>query len=109
VTIAISGSTTYYGAGGGGSGPGKYNSGSGGPGGVGGGGGGSQDTAADPATGWGAGGGGAGSSQTGGRGFQGIVIIRYPGEQKATGGSVTSSEGFTVHTCTGAGVFSPGL
>ena len=32
------------------------------------------------------------------RGGSGIVIVRYPGAQKATGGTITSAAGYTVHT-----------
>lgn len=106
VLLEIGGSPTLYGAGGGGSGPGKYNSGRGGPGGAGGGGAGSQDSDAGAATGWGGGGGGAGKSKAGGNGYQGIVVIRYPGEKRATGGTVTSAGGFTIHTFTADGRFS---
>ena len=57
----------------------------------------------------GSGGGGAayngfpGSSADGGAGGSGIVIVRYPGPQKATGGTVTSSGGYTIHTFTSVG------
>jgi hypothetical protein len=54
----------------------------------------------------GGGGGGGGSGSTGG---SGIVIISYPGAQRATGGTVTSysSGGFsyTVHTFNSSGTF----
>jgi hypothetical protein len=33
------------------------------------------------------------------------VIIRYLGSQVATGGTVTSSGGYTIHTFTGSGTF----
>jgi len=35
----------------------------------------------------------------------GIVIISYSGTQKATGGTVTSSGGNTIHSFTGDGTF----
>ena len=53
------------------------------------------------------GGGGNGNSnstpKTSGQGGSGICIIRYPGNQRATGGTVVSSGGYTYHTFTGAG------
>jgi hypothetical protein len=33
------------------------------------------------------------------------VIISYAGSQRATGGTVTSSGGSTIHTFTGSGTF----
>jgi hypothetical protein len=57
----------------------------------------------------GGGGGGGGenpiSSSTGGSGGSGIVILRYIGSQRGTGGSVSSSGGYTYHTFTGSGSF----
>jgi hypothetical protein len=47
----------------------------------------------------GGGGGGAGS------GGSGVVIIRYSGSQRGTGGTVTSAGGFTYHTFTTSGTF----
>jgi hypothetical protein len=41
----------------------------------------------------------------GGSGGSGLVIIRYSGSQGATGGTVTSSGGNTIHTFTGDGTF----
>jgi hypothetical protein len=41
----------------------------------------------------------------GGSGGSGIVIVRYPGSTKATGGTITSGNGWTVHTFTGNGTF----
>jgi hypothetical protein len=43
---------------------------------------------------------GAGAS---GSGVQGVVVIRYLGFQRATGGTVTSSGGYTIHTFTTSG------
>lgn len=40
-----------------------------------------------------------------GAGGSGIVIIRYLGDQRGTGGTVTSSGGYTIHTFTGSGTF----
>jgi len=50
-------------------------------------------------------GGGGGRSSAGNAGGSGVVIIRYKGSQKATGGTITSSNGYTVHTFTGSGTF----
>ena len=47
-------------------------------------------------------GGGGGS---GGYGGSGIVVMRYLGTQIATGGTVTSIGGYTIHTFTTAGTF----
>ena len=47
---------------------------------------------------------GNGGSGTG-AGTQGVVIIRYSGDQKFGGGTVTSSGGYTYHTFTSAGSF----
>jgi hypothetical protein len=38
-------------------------------------------------------------------GFQGIVIIRYAGAPRATGGTVTQVGGFTIHTFYSSGTF----
>jgi hypothetical protein len=52
-----------------------------------------------------------GASNTGngasgvGNGGSGIVVIRYLGAQKGTGGTVTSSGGYTIHTFTSSGTF----
>jgi hypothetical protein len=55
----------------------------------------------------GGGGGASHSSSTGANGGSGIVIVRYFGSQKATGGSITSSGGYTIHTFTSSGSFTP--
>ena len=58
-------------------------------------------------------GGGGGSSadlyQNGASGGSGIVIVRYPGPQRAIGGTVTSVGGYTIHTFTtvGSTTFTP--
>jgi len=60
------------------------------------------------------GGGGGGSARRGstngigGDGGSGIVIIRYEGPQTATGGAVSESGGYTYHTFTTNGTFTPG-
>lgn len=55
------------------------------------------------------GGGGGGSYPTtglaGGAGGSGIVIVRYAGSQRGSGGTVTSSGGYTYHTFTTSGTF----
>lgn len=54
------------------------------------------------------GGGGGGRDQvgnSGGSGGSGIVVIRYRGSQKGTGGTITSSGGYTLHTFTSSGTF----
>ena len=55
------------------------------------------------ATGHGNGGGGGGYTYGGGAGSGGIVIIRYSGGQRGSGGSVSTSGGFTRHTFNSAG------
>jgi hypothetical protein len=54
------------------------------------------------------GGGGGSRNGSGGNGGSGIVIIRYRGPQKAKGGTVTQSNGWTIHTFTGSGNFEVG-
>ena len=65
-------------------------------------------TAGTPNTG-GGGGGGSGNNTTPNApdGGSGIVIVRYPGPQKAIGGVVTSVGGDTIHTFTTSGNFTP--
>jgi hypothetical protein len=40
-----------------------------------------------------------------GAGGSGIVIVRYLGAQRGTGGTVTSAGGFTFHAFTSSGTF----
>ena len=58
------------------------------------------------------GGGGGGShynlTNKGGEGGSGIVVIRYAGVQKATGGTITTVGNYTVHTFTTSGTFTTG-
>jgi hypothetical protein len=54
-------------------------------------------------TGGGGGGGGWTPGRIGGNGGSGIVIIRYPGTPIATGGTITSVGGDTIHTFTATG------
>ena len=118
----ISGTPTYYAGGGGASGD-KRNvrGGSGALGGFGGGGKGQDATNSIPpengTNGLGGGGGaaagsnpsfGAGTTLTSGAGGSGVVIVRYPGPQKATGGNtITQVGGYTIHTFTSTGTFTP--
>jgi hypothetical protein len=118
---SISGTTTYYAGGGGASGDKRNTRGGGGAlGGLGGGGKGQDATNSTPpengtnATGGGGGAAagstptfGAGTTLTSGAGGSGIVIVRYPGPQKAIGGTVTSNNGYTIHTFITSGTFTP--
>ena len=125
--------TTYYFSGGGGGG--SYLSVAGGNGGAGGGGGGAStsgtpgtgnaqsiNAASNGSVGSGAaggaaatnsgGGGGAGAgggAGVGAAGGSGIVIVRYPGLPAATGGTITYLNGYTIHTFTTSGTFTPNL
>jgi hypothetical protein len=38
-------------------------------------------------------------------GGSGIVIVRYLGAQRGSGGTVTSSGGYTIHTFTTSGTY----
>tara|TARA_R110000823_G_scaffold296601_2_gene416604 strand:+ start:51 stop:1517 length:1467 start_codon:yes stop_codon:yes gene_type:complete len=51
------------------------------------------------------GGGGNGGGGNSGSGGSGVVIIRYKGAVKATGGTITSVGGYTIHTFTSSGSF----
>jgi hypothetical protein len=53
----------------------------------------------------GGGGGGPAANGVGGSGGSGIFIISYPGAQRGTGGTVTSSGGNTIHTFTSSGTY----
>jgi hypothetical protein len=53
----------------------------------------------------GGGGGASGSPSNGALGGSGIVIIRYLGAQRGSGGTVTSSGGYTIHTFTSSGTY----
>ena len=109
LAYSISGSSTYYAGGGGGS---TQSGGTGGAGGNGGGGAGGTSTnsyiptagTANRGGGGGAGGYG-GSTINGANGGSGVVIIRYAGGQKGSGGTVTSSGGYTIHTFTSSGTY----
>lgn len=94
----------YYAGGGGGGGA---LGGAGGAGGAGGGGaGGYNNAVGNPGTSntGGGGGGGYGSAYAGGAGGSGIVIVRYlSGTLSATGGAITTSGGYDIHTFTTTG------
>jgi hypothetical protein len=113
--FAISGTSTYYAGGGGGGGYASAVTSSGGLGG-GGNGGGWLSSGAPSAVGengivnTGGGGGSngnAGNSSVTGTGGSGIVIVRYPGLPAATGGTITYLNGYTIHTFTTSGTFTP--
>lgn len=129
---SILGTGYYWGGGGGGS---NYSLGNGSNGGLGGGGGGTAysgtaglggagynngSNSAVPAgngtpggnAGANTGGGGGGGSHyntnnKGGDGGSGIVVVRYAGPQRATGGTITTVGSDTVHTFTNSGTFTP--
>lgn len=113
VAYSISGSSVYYGGGGGGSVYRESGTNTIGTGGTGGGGNGENHlngsgiVTAAVAGAVNTGGGGGGSAETAGAaGGSGIVIIRYPtGSVTATGGTVTTSGGDTIHTFTSSGTF----
>lgn len=70
------------------------------------GGGGASNTNGTANTGGGGGGGdGFNSAANSGNGGSGVVIVRYVGSQRGTGGTVTSSGGYTYHTFTSSGTF----
>lgn len=94
---------TFY-AGGGGGGKTDGNLGGNTTGGTGGGG--ANNVSGTANTGGGGGGGDGFSGDTNaGNGGSGVVILRYLGTQKGTGGTVTSSGGYTYHTFTSSGTF----
>ncbi len=106
---SISGASVTYAGGGGGA---VLTSGTNGTGGAGGGGNGQNTTTGSAATANTGGGGGAGGSDSvtiwgGGAGGSGIVIVRYltTSPITATGGTITSSGGYTIHTFTSSGTF----
>jgi hypothetical protein len=112
---SISGNSTYY-AGGGGGGYWGSNLSYYGVGGLGGGGNGGAGTSTNLSPTAGAvntGGGGGGSrgdgsqARPGAAGGSGIVIVRYPGLPAATGGTITYLNGYTIHTFTSSGTFTP--
>ena len=112
----ISGRLKYYGGGGGGHTDGGFSNDGNSMGGKGGGGrGGTYRNVArrglNGAPNTGGGGGGAYGTTSGyecGTGGSGVVIVRYPGPQKAQGGNVIEQiGGYTIHTFTSGGSFTP--
>ena len=53
----------------------------------------------------GGGGGGtlSGNGRQGGKGGSGIILVRYPGHQRANGGTITTFDGYTIHAFTEVG------
>lgn len=106
VLYSISGTPTYYGSGGaGGGGNDSSSDGRGFPTTPGGGIGSARSgpfitVLRDGTANTGGGGGGTGGWNTAGAGGSGVVIVRYPGPARATGGIITSVNGFTIHTFT---------
>lgn len=103
VSSSITGSAVFRAGGGGGGQAGGSNAG-----GDGGGGAGNQNgagTAGTANTGGGGGGARNAGGGGGGAGGSGIVILRYAGSQRGTGGTVTSSGGYTIHTFTSSGTY----
>ncbi len=112
-SITIAGTPALYGAGGGGGAYGgtALSIGLGGDGLGGNGGAGSNAAPVAPTAGaanTGSGGGGqrTNATLTGGAGGSGIVIIRYPGSPRATGGTISQADGYTIHTFSSPGTFS---
>jgi hypothetical protein len=111
IAYNISGTLTFYGGGGGGGGGDDLGSDGRAFGGIGGGGGGAARSGSfsvnasfrDGQPNTGGGGGGTGGWNNAGAGGSGIVIVRYLGYQKATGGTVTYVNGYTIHTFTSVG------
>lgn len=103
---SISGASVTYGGGGGG---GSSNLTSGAGVGNGGGGNGGYDTGlgSSAAANRGGGGGGGGNLKAGGSGGSGVVIVRYAGDARFTGGTITSDAGDTIHTFTSSGTLTP--
>jgi len=109
-TATSSGADSGYYAGGGGGGV-YYSIAGDTTGGAGGGGKGESNNGGDGTTGTtntGGGGGGGGSNSNagnGGGGGSGIVIVRYPGSQRGSGGTVATSGGYTYHKFTSSGTY----
>lgn len=108
VTSSITGTSIARAGGGGGGATGHYASPAVGGTATAGGGNGGSNTAGSPGT-VNTGGGGGGpigdGTALGGAGGAGVVIIRYSGAQKGTGGTVTTANGYTIHTFTSSGSY----
>jgi hypothetical protein len=104
-----SGGTGGQGGGGGGASNPTYTAGPGGSGGRNAGGAGAPATTVGgnggTNTGGAGGGGGGGQTSNGGNGGSGIVIVRYLGPVRGSGGTITSTGGYTVHTFLSSGTF----
>jgi hypothetical protein len=109
ISYDISGTATFYGGGGGGGASANASSGlQSSAGGLGGGGAGAGDAAAVAGTANTGGGGGGGYGAfglSGAAGGSGIVIVRYPGAQQASGGTITSVNNNTIHRFETSGTF----
>ena len=109
VSSSITGSAVTRAGGGGGGGAASSTRGVGGSGG--GGDGGNSNTNGTSGTANTGGGGGAlgacnaTGTKSAGSGGSGVVILRYLGAQRGTGGTVTSSGGYTIHTFTSSGTY----
>lgn len=103
VQSSINGTATFRAGGGGGSG--STQGALAGAGGNGGGGAGSVIGTATAGTANTGGGGGGTHTGTAGAGGSGVVIFRYAGAQRGTGGTVTTSGSYTIHTFTTSGVY----
>jgi hypothetical protein len=106
LAFSISGTSTTYAGGGGGA---SFNNNATPNSGSGGGGNGAVETSNPTATAGQANTGGGGGGDKGGAGGSGIVIVRYPGLPAATGGTITYLNGYTIHTFTTSGTFTPYL
>ena len=109
IMSTISGTVAYYGGGGGGGG---FNASAPGYGGIGGGGAGCVGTSSSPTavsgtanTGGGGGNEEGQSSVMSGAGGSGVFIVKYPGAQRGSGGTVTSVAGYTIHTFTSSSTY----
>jgi len=104
LTFSISGTSTTYAGGGGGS---SFNNNATPNSGSGGGGNGAVETSNPIASAGQTNTGGGGGGDKGGAGGSGIVIVRYPGLPAATGGTIAYLNGYTIHTFTTSGTFTP--
>jgi len=102
----ISGTTVTRAGGGGGGDNAGFTPGNGGTGGGGRGGGSTGPSVAGTVnTGGGGGGGGDGAYGNSATGGSGVVILRYLGSQRGTGGVITNAGGYTIHTFTSSGTY----
>jgi hypothetical protein len=108
-TATSSGASGFFAGGGGGGTESVSRTAAGGTGGGGASGNASNGVAGTANTGGGGGGGSRGSGSTGtyagGAGGSGIVIVRYPGAQRGSGGTVYTYAGYTYHKFTSSGTY----